>query len=147
VPQVFKETNGVATAIIVTSPPYLDTTHFAEDQWLRLWFFGGPPSPHRRGQSDDRHTSLSNYWRFLTEVWSGTRTLLKPKAHIIVRIGGRLDFESARAGLHGGLKDGLRSRVQLRGERISPIGDGQRKTFRPGAVGTKWEYDFHFQLS
>ena len=24
-------------------PPYLDVTHFEEDQWLRLWFLGGPP--------------------------------------------------------------------------------------------------------
>ncbi len=29
--------------LVVTSPPYLDTTNFEEDQWLRLWFLGGPP--------------------------------------------------------------------------------------------------------
>ena len=30
---------------VVTSPPYFDTTNFEEDQWLRLWFLGGPPKP------------------------------------------------------------------------------------------------------
>lgn len=29
---------------IITSPPYLDTTNYREDQWLRLWFFGGMPT-------------------------------------------------------------------------------------------------------
>ncbi len=29
---------------VVTSPPYLDITNFEEDQWLRNWFLGGPPS-------------------------------------------------------------------------------------------------------
>lgn len=30
---------------VITSPPYLDVTNFEEDQWLRLWFQGGPPKP------------------------------------------------------------------------------------------------------
>ena len=33
--------------LVVTSPPYLDVTNFEEDQWLRLWFLGGPPFPTR----------------------------------------------------------------------------------------------------
>ncbi|MCL5736611.1 MAG: DNA methylase, partial [Actinobacteria bacterium] len=31
--------------LVVTSPPYLDVTNYSEDQWLRLWFLGGPDSP------------------------------------------------------------------------------------------------------
>ena len=34
--------------LVVTSPPYLDVTNFEENQWLRLWFLGGPPVPHAR---------------------------------------------------------------------------------------------------
>jgi hypothetical protein len=134
-------------SLIITSPPYLDTTHFAEDQWLRLWFLGGAENPQRQGPSDDRHTSIGNYWDFLRESWSGVRSLLRPQAHIVIRMGGRLDFESARQGLKTTLNQGLKNSVRLRGERVTPIGEGQRKIFRPGAVGTKFEYDFHFQLS
>src|SRR5258705_2335387 len=44
------------TECVITSPPYLDVTNFEEDQWLRLWFLGGPPYPTRhRLASDDRH--------------------------------------------------------------------------------------------
>src|SRR5439155_24357395 len=32
---------------VITSPPYFDVTNFEEDQWLRLWFLGGPPHPTR----------------------------------------------------------------------------------------------------
>jgi hypothetical protein len=134
------------TSLIITSPPYLDTTNFEEDQWLRLWFLGGSPTPRRDRPSDDRHTSAEYYWDFLQEVWAGTRPLLKRNAHVVIRIGGRLDFSSARSGLKRTLAEGLRSDVHLRGEKVSPIGEGQVKIFRPGAVGTKVEYDFHFQL-
>ena len=42
-------------SLIVTSPPYLDTTDFNEDQWLRLWFLGGAERPHAGANRDDRH--------------------------------------------------------------------------------------------
>lgn len=32
---------------VVTSPPYFDVTDFEEDQWLRLWFLGGPEHQRR----------------------------------------------------------------------------------------------------
>jgi DNA methylase len=47
---------------VITSPPYLDVTNFEEDQWLRLWFLGGPPYPTRnRLTTDDRHTREDKY--------------------------------------------------------------------------------------
>ena len=53
---------------VVTSPPYLNVTNFEEDQWLRLWLLGGPPHPtYRRVSRDDRHSSASKYWKFLSE--------------------------------------------------------------------------------
>jgi hypothetical protein len=30
---------------VITSPSYFDVTDFEEDQWLRVWFLGGPPHP------------------------------------------------------------------------------------------------------
>ena len=57
---------------IVTSPPYLNVTSYEEDQWLRLWFLGGPPGPtYGRISRDDRHTSPNRYWSFLAEAWKG----------------------------------------------------------------------------
>ena len=42
---------------VITSPPYLDVTHFREDQWLRVWFLGGDPLPSTAAESDDRHSN------------------------------------------------------------------------------------------
>lgn len=74
--------------LVVTSPPYFNTTSFAEDQWLRIWALGGDDHPTRVGASkDDRHTSKYKYWRFLTDVWQGISSLLSPEATIVCRIG------------------------------------------------------------
>ena len=54
----------------VTSPPYLNVTSFEEDQWLRLWFLGGPTSPKKGAMSrDDRHGTADNYWSFIGDMW------------------------------------------------------------------------------
>jgi hypothetical protein len=83
-----KEIGKVSCAI--TSPPYLDVTSFEEDQWLRLWFLGGPPHPTRgRVSTDDRHTNQNDYWRFISDMWRCLGNVLAPKSHVIVRIGTR----------------------------------------------------------
>ena len=57
--------------LVVTSPPYLDITDYHEDQWLRLWFLGGPAKPITRQGKDDRHRRVESYWQFLREAWAG----------------------------------------------------------------------------
>jgi hypothetical protein len=132
-------------SLVITSPPYLDTTDFVEDQWLRLWFLGGPPTPRRLGPTDDRHTSIGLYWQFLTEVWTGVAPLLKKNAHLIIRIGGKMRSVDIASGLSGTLRKGLGAKIRLHEERVTPIKDGQIKTFQPGLAGTRMEYDFHYQ--
>ena len=77
-----------AVQLIVTSPPYLDTTDFAEDQWLRLWFLGGPERPRGGSNKDDRHTRVESYWRFLSEAWAGCAPLIRQGATLVIRVGG-----------------------------------------------------------
>jgi hypothetical protein len=134
-------------SLVVTSPPYLDTTNFEEDQWLRLWFLGGPPRPNTRRGSDNRHVSEEKYWDFLTEAWSGVGPLLKRQAHLVIRIGGkRLELADAQENLHQSLEDGLEKKVSLVEARTSEIRGGQLKIFQPDADGVAKEHDFHFAL-
>ena len=73
---------------VITSPPYFNTTSFAEDQWLRLWVLGGANHPTRAGASkDDRHTSRYKYWRFIADAWRGIAPLLASDATIVCRVG------------------------------------------------------------
>jgi DNA methylase len=135
-------------SLVVTSPPYLDTTDYVEDQWLRLWFLGGPARPQKRPNRDDRHRAADEYWTFLTEAWVGIRPLLARDAHMVIRIGGkRVAQDDAERGLKASLKAGLSTRVRLVDRWSSSIVGGQVQSFRPGAEGIKMEHDFHFRLS
>ena len=144
---VLPELRGGVT-LVVTSPPYLDTTDYREDQWLRLWFLGGPSEPVR-GQGDDRHRSADAYWQFLEEAWAGVAKLLRPGATIVVRIGGRgLSVGKALDNLSATLSKGLGVEVHpLDRGHVSEIINRQTRSFRPGTVGRRVEMDFRFRTA
>lgn len=135
--------------LVITSPPYLDTTNYREDQWLRLWFLGGPERPVRFQTGDDRHRNDAKYWKFLTDTWGGCSPLLHVKAVIVVRIGGTLlNKDELFTGLETSLKSGLG------GFRVTPVHQGatteiknrQTNAFRPGTRSRRFEHDFAFDL-
>jgi hypothetical protein len=135
--------------LVITSPPYLDTTDYSEDQWLRLWFLGGADSPVRRNKgTDDRHRRSEDYWRFLREAWKGIAALLADGAHIVIRIGGRrLKKDECQASLLQSLKLGLNSNVRLIERQTSAIRKRQAIAFHPGPLGSAVEHDFHVRLT
>jgi len=137
-------------ALIVTSPPYLDTTDYIEDQWLRLWFLGGPERPRVTGNTDDRHTSIERYWQFLSEAWKGCAPLAKQAAKVVVRIGGtRFQKDQLMGGLKASLAAGF-SDFQVRSlgaETTTEIRNRQTNVFRPGTLTRRYEHDFVFHLS
>lgn len=133
--------------LVITSPPYLDTTNFAEDQWLRLWFLGGEERP-RKVRTDDRHTSVANYWKFLREAWAGIRDLLRPDARLIIRIGGaKLDPDEITQGLLVSLQEGLGLGLSVVEQHTSSISGGQIRSFQAKVKESRFEYDFHYRLS
>ena len=141
----FPELTGQISTII-TSPPYLNVTDYHEDQWLRLWFLGGPESPSA-SNSDDRHTSPDLYWQFLQDAWAGTAPLLMPSARIVVRIGGKyLRIDSVGERLQASLSEGLQREVRPCGQgSISLFKRGQRKSFHSDSSrGMSREFDFTF---
>lgn len=131
---------------VITSPPYLDVTNFEEDQWLRLWFLGGPPNPTYRAVSrDDRHGGANSYWLFLSDAWKAVAKLLKPKGRLICRLGaGKLSAEELEMRVLETVRHAWR-----RAEYVSePVRTEMRKrqttVLNPGAVGCRYEIDFTF---
>lgn len=131
----------------ITSPPYLNVTNFEEDQWLRLWFLGGPPRPtYRQVSKDDRHERPDAYWELIADMWRVLGVLLSRKAHAVIRLGGK--------GLHsdripGSLKATAAfagRRVELLSHEVSEIRGRQTDSFRPGSTGCRVEVDCHFVL-
>ena len=133
--------------LIVTSPPYLDITDYHEDQWLRLWFLGGPSKPISGQGKDDRHRRVEVYWQFLSEAWKGVAPLLSDSAQVIVRIGGtRLAEDELSSGLLASLNStGLK--FKLAEGRQSDIKNGQRRIFGPVPTTARVEHDFRFRLA
>ena len=130
---------------VITSPPYLDTTNYREDQWLRLWFLGGEPLvPSRRG--DDRHYNKDIYWTFIQASMGGLGPLLAEQARIVIRIGGRrLQKAEARDGLLRSLTNGLCRDVRLVDDGVTTeVGKTQANVFRGAKVSRFEEHDFCF---
>jgi hypothetical protein len=145
---IFEQFRG-QVQLIITSPPYIDTTDYAEDQWLRLWLLGGAPTPTRRLNRDDRYRQGKEYWRFLEEVWTGCADLVAPEATCVIRIGGsKLCQSDLIDGLEQSLTNGLegRSIIKIVGPQASEIRRGQINAFRPGTTARKEEYDFFFRV-
>ena len=132
---------------VVTSPPYFDVTNYAEDQWLRLWFLGGPPLPKRQKFSrDDRHSAIDQYWLLLADMWRSLGMTLARNSSVVIRLGAtRIGPERLVSGLEGVARV-ARRRVRLVGYEVSEIVKRQTDAFRPGSTGCKVEVDCHFHM-
>ena len=132
---------------VITSPPYLDTTNYREDQWLRLWFLGGEAVvPHDR--RDDRHYAEDGYWRFLRASFGGLALLLAERARLVIRIGGRgLSKAAIRDGLGQSLTDGLARKARLVDDGVtSEVVNTQANAFRGARASVFVEHDFCFDV-
>jgi len=141
----FRSYGGRVTAVI-TSPPYLDMTNCEEDQWLRLWFLGGPPYPtYNRISTDDRHTVGQKYWGFLTEAWTGIKSLLKPRATIVCRIGAKeLDPGELSRHVTKTLHSVWPEAEMIEQPKCTFLPSSQAKLFSPQSVGCRYEIDLTY---
>ncbi|MCY4658350.1 MAG: DNA methylase [Acidobacteria bacterium] len=132
---------------VITSPPYLDTTNYREDQWLRLWFLGGEARTPR-GRGDDRHYNKDIYWRFIQASMLGLAPLLAQRARLVIRVGGRrLQKSELREGLLRSLTGGLGREVRLVDEGVTTeVGKTQANAFRGAKVSRVEEHDFCFAV-
>ena len=142
--EAFPELKGRVTDVI-TSPPYLDTTNYREDQWLRLWFLGSR-SMTTYARADDRHYASEMYWEFLQASWKGLAPLLAERVRLVVRIGGRrLRKSELRDGLVQSLSTGLNRSVRLVDTGVSSkVSNTQANAFRGTKASQLMEHDFSF---
>ncbi len=147
-PRMRRTVSRRSVACIVTSPPYLDVTDFGEDQWLRLWFLGGPPYPTRRRiSSDDRHECPTSYWRMIADFWRMAGHMVRPGGHVVVRLAGKgLAAEDLVQGLVG-CAEFSPAAVSLIEWEQSEIVRRQTDAFRPGSRGVRFEIDAIFRVS
>lgn len=143
----FIELSGRVTDVI-TSPPYLDTTNYREDQWLRLWFLGGLATTSY-SREDHRHYNKKSYWSFLEQAWSGVAPLLAREARFVIRIGGRrLEKNEMLSSLQETLTHGLGRTVRTMDHGVTtPVKRTQANSFRGSKASPAVEHDFCFIVS
>ncbi len=130
---------------VITSAPYLNTTNYREDQWLRLWFLGGDLLiSYDRG--DDRHKSKEMYWKFMQSSWRGLAPLLAERVRFVIRIDGRrMSKDELRDGLLNSLTGGLNRTMRLADSGVtSKINGTQAIAFRGAKPSQNVEHDFVF---
>ncbi|REJ81677.1 MAG: site-specific DNA-methyltransferase [Bacteroidetes bacterium] len=75
-------------SIVVTSPPYYGMRTYIQDQWLRLWFLGGPEDLLYENNDQLNHHGQLAFINDLASVW--TNISLRSDAedlHLYVRLG------------------------------------------------------------
>jgi len=86
-PATFAQLSGIRFKWIVTSPPYYGMRTYRPDQWLRLWFLGGPAWPDYSQNGQISHSSAETFARDLRRVWSLVASVADTNARMIIRFG------------------------------------------------------------
>jgi hypothetical protein len=80
---------------VVTSPPYYGMRTYLPDQWLRLWFLGGPDHVHyRQPKNQLEHTSAEHFAAEMGRVWQNMASHTSRGARLIIRYGGIHDRDA-----------------------------------------------------
>lgn len=86
-PKVFSKISQTISWVI-TSPPYYGIRTYIPDQWLRVWFLGGPSHVDYGNEHQMEHSSQDDFADQLRGVWQNTGMICRPGARLIVRFGG-----------------------------------------------------------
>jgi hypothetical protein len=73
---------------VVTSPPYYGMSHYLQDQWLRLWFVGGPSKINYIEKEQLSHGSPEKFCDDLRKVWKNSEDVVSENGRLIIRFGG-----------------------------------------------------------
>lgn len=135
---------------IVTSPPYYGMKTYEEDQWLRLWFLGGPDHPVYSNPNQLRHCDQETFACDLASVWDQIAEHASPDVRMVIRFGAissrKIDYsETLRNSLEYSMADWRLTTTRRAGH----AGDGRRQSVVMGKRGqsnTIKECDFYARL-
>ncbi|MEW6749750.1 MAG: DNA methyltransferase [Candidatus Latescibacterota bacterium] len=82
------ETAPTSVAWFVTSPPYYGLRTYVPDQWLRLWFLGGPEHVQYADAAQLAHHSPESFASDLRQVWVNCARISAPDGRLVIRFGG-----------------------------------------------------------
>lgn len=130
---------------VVTSPPYFGMRTYLPDQWLRLWFLGGPDYvDYRQPEGQLEHSGADHFAAEMGRVWKNVASHTTPGARLIIRYGGIHDRDAEPMDV---LKKSLvDSGWKMVTARAAPDADGGRRQVRQFQAEPKkaiTEYDVY----
>jgi hypothetical protein len=131
-------------SIVITSPPYYGMSTYIQDQWLRMWFLGGPETVDYKVNDQLKHSSNDAFINSLSMVWKNIYKSQSDKLDLYVRFGSVPSIESdpkylLRASLEEA--DGWKI-VSTRNASTSAVGKRQATQMVNDSEAAV-EYDFH----
>lgn len=84
---------------VITSPPYYGLRTYLPDQWLRLWFLGGPSVVDYSARGQLGHASPESFAAQLGQVWRNAGEVCDHGARLVIRFGAINDRKVEPLGL------------------------------------------------
>jgi len=75
------------TSLVITSPPYYGMRTYIQDQWLRMWFLGGPPTVNYDTGAQLDHNGQDTFIGELAKVWKRIGQSEAGRVDLYVRFG------------------------------------------------------------
>ena len=137
--------------IVITSPPYYGMQTYEQDQWLRMWFLGGPDYPNYQTKKQINHSGIESFTKDLSSVWDRISEKANKNLLMVIRFG---VIGSKKVDHKELLKHSLNiAQAEWRITRIMNAGsssDGKRQSLSMGKAGTSEsisESDFYVRLN
>jgi hypothetical protein len=129
---------------VVTSPPYYGMTTYIQDQWLRMWFLGGPETVDYNTDAQIKHCGVDAFIRDLSTVW---KNIYKSKSEVLdlyIRFGSLPSTKKDAKGiLRSSLEDAQGWKIlSVRNASDSRTGKRQADQMTPNSKPVD-EFDFH----
>ncbi len=75
------------TSLVITSPPYYGMRTYVQDQWLRMWFLGGPTTIDYQAGNQLDHNGQDTFISELAKVWNRIGKSKAERVDLYVRFG------------------------------------------------------------
>lgn len=131
-------------SVVITSPPYYGMRTYIQDQWLRMWFLGGPEEIDYVADQQLSHNGRDSFITALASVWKNVHGSKADDLHMHVRFGSVPSIKSdAKSILRASLEEaGGWKVVSTRTARNAHAGKRQADQMTKGSKAAE-EYDFH----
>jgi hypothetical protein len=131
-------------SVVITSPPYYGMRTYIQDQWLRMWFLGGPEDIDYVADEQLSHNGQASFITALASVWKNLHGSEANELHMYVRFGSVPSIESdAKSIMRASLEEAGGWRVvSTRTAKDAHAGKRQADQMAKGSKAAE-EYDFH----